>query len=81
MAQQPVVEMLLTTEVKSLQVKLNPHQEHLPDSNSKTPKKEINCTSPKNTSEKEIFQIFFGPKYGGLGTKVTDGKAEGLSIS
>lgn len=58
MAEQPVVQVLLTTEVKSLQVKLNPHQKQLPDTNSKIPKKK-SITQALKTPQENKFSIFW----------------------
>lgn len=79
MAEQPVVEMLLTTEVKSLQVKLKPHQEQFSDTNSKTPQKDINYRSSKNSYENKFFKFFLDQTM--EEQNAPDGKAEVMLIS
>lgn len=58
MAEQPVVEMLLATEVKSLQVKLNPGQQQFPATDSKTPQKK-SITQVLKTPQENKFSKFF----------------------
>lgn len=68
MAEQPIVKILLVTEVKSLQIKLSPHQEQHLETNS-NPQKLNSITQALKISQKKKSFFFFFPKYRGLGTK------------
>lgn len=57
MAEQPVVKILLVTEVKSLQIKLNPHQEQHLETNS-NPQKLNSITQALKISQKKKIPFF-----------------------